>query len=92
MPLKVNPDALQPNDNKGACIAARNARLLSVVQSMLDSIASSYQKITYDSRVLCFVSSSRIYEEIEHRFPGQGLRRVGALLFLRVICPTLINP
>jgi hypothetical protein len=59
-----------------------------MIDKMLATLVAKMSSVPFQMRVLCFY----IKEEVVKRFPGKGNIGVGAFVFLRLICPTIVAP
>ncbi len=82
--LEVDP-AKEPSQD---AVARHQALVLEGAELVLSSIVSQSALIPDH---VCHVLRS-IQTIVERKFPDMGVRSVGALLFLRLVCPVMVSP
>eukprot|EP01127_Copromyxa_protea_P010368 TRINITY_DN2523_c0_g3_i1.p1 TRINITY_DN2523_c0_g3~~TRINITY_DN2523_c0_g3_i1.p1 ORF type:complete len:958 (-),score=203.98 TRINITY_DN2523_c0_g3_i1:27-2900(-) len=62
-------------------------RLLEITKSFMDTILNSKEMPKIIIKI-CQI----LYNEVQQVFPDSGIRAVGGIIFLRYLCPTILNP
>lgn len=82
--LEVDPSKA----GEGVDVEESGSILISYCERIMDGVFDSLRKCPVHFRIL----ASELREQVEAKFPGNGLVAVGGFFFLRFLCPALAAP
>jgi len=82
--VEIDPSKLRPGENRETNVK----NLIDSVNAFLSSILNSVSTCPQELREIC----RHLAENVEKKFPDAKEKAVGAIIFLRLLCPAILSP